>query len=231
VVISGYAHIRAALSDHLPLSIFPSQAKSPVSSPFSNHPFINNINHHPSRQTTLFLSPAAVNPYRHPAASEVQGCSMSRTATKGRWNTLYILSDQMDAFSIQALSVLSLTVLGSAASFLSLFVTFEMTFRYLFYYLPFSLLPRPPPFHAHSVCILPSWSRIYAPTITHLTRYMIHVQASLFFHLTPLILPNVLFSFCSDSVTTASPPRLGSHCWDRRGLRVACGVVARVACV
>jgi hypothetical protein len=156
VVISRYAHIRAALSDHLSLSAF----FHPRPSPLYQAP---SLIIHPSTiliiiqvaKTTLFSSPVAVNPYRHPAASGVQGCIMSRTATKGRWNTLYnsfrpngrIFHSSTFRFIPQFWEV--------PPHPLFMFVTFEMTFRDLFYYLSPCFLA-----HPHSMRIRFAFSQV-----------------------------------------------------------------------
>jgi len=141
-------------------------------------------------------------------------------------------SDQTDAFSIQALPLLSSRILGCAASFPPhvCILWIDLLQSWFCFIIPFLSPPSSSltPFYAPLVCVLPSWSRIYASFFMHLTRYMIHVFRLLYPHLPrpPLI---SFFSTGSDSFTPVLPPLPGFRRWDRRGLRVARRVV--VACV
>ena len=117
-----------------------------------------NINHHPSFQCNPVSLSAIVNPCRYPVASGVQDCSMPRTATTDRWNIFCILFRRTH-FPFMHFPFIPLTVLGSAASSLSLFVTFGLTlFRNGFVLVfPFSLCFFTP---SHLTCLQSVFSQV-----------------------------------------------------------------------
>ena len=180
VIIGGYAQAQVALSQSslidplLPRSIFPSPNQVTNSPSCIKPPLIIHL-------STIFIIIQAINTTLFsPSGSKVADATDSDSGPLGSFFAFF--SDQTDAFSIQALPLLSTTVLGSAAPFphslrvCNFWLDLQNGFVLLYCLLPpFPYSPSP-----HFMRpLIPSWSRIYESSDIHLTCYMIHVQASL----------------------------------------------------
>jgi len=177
------------ISPLFPLGIlpFPGQVTncSPVSSPPpSSYPFIERYSSlsKPSNDPPLAVSDYRFSPDHYRMwVKWVRGRSVTWTATVSRSDISIvscILFRQTDAFSIHALPFIP-RIRGCAASFplhaCNLWIgLLQNRICFTLLLLPPSPLPYSLPFSAPLVCILPSWSRIYALSFMHSTHYKIH---------------------------------------------------------